>query len=105
MTDLQKEAHEFAEHCLIDMETRNQMGLGVNVADDLAFCYRAGAEERGRSEYKQGYSDAVHDFGIWKDGVQRIGCLETPIKKVLDRKFGEVMTASPALDLETKSND
>jgi hypothetical protein len=37
--------------------------------------------------YREGYCDAVRDFGIWKDGVQRIGCLETPIKEVLARRF------------------
>lgn len=39
--------------------------------------------------YEEGYTEAVKDFGIWKDGVQRIGCLETPIKEVLARKFGK----------------
>lgn len=30
-----------------------------------------------------GYWWALCDFGIWKDGVQRIGCLETPIKEAM----------------------
>ena len=29
-----------------------------------------------------GYMDAVRDFGIWKDGIQTIGCRETPIKEI-----------------------
>lgn len=37
--------------------------------------------------YVQGYTEAVRDFGIYRDGVQRIGCLETPIKEVLAQKF------------------
>ena len=40
-----------------------------------------------RARYKEGYSDALHDFGIWGNGVQRIGCLETPIKEILKSKF------------------
>jgi hypothetical protein len=39
--------------------------------------------------YRAGYTEALKDFGIWKNGVQHIGCLETPIKEVLAKKFGE----------------
>jgi hypothetical protein len=39
--------------------------------------------------YRAGYTEAVHDFGIWKNGVQTIGCLYTPIKEVLAKKFNE----------------
>lgn len=35
--------------------------------------------------WRDGYIQAIKDFGIWKDGVQRIGCLETPIKEIIAR--------------------
>lgn len=29
--------------------------------------------------FAEGYCDAVSAYGIWKDGQQRIGCMEKPI--------------------------
>ena len=40
--------------------------------------------------YLKGYIEAVHDFGIWKNGNRTIGCMETPIKKVIERKLKEL---------------
>lgn len=37
--------------------------------------------------FLRGYETAVRDFGIYKDGVQKIGCLETPIKEVIERLY------------------
>lgn len=39
----------------------------------------------------RGYRQAVEDFSIWKDGVRRIGCLDTSIKFVLLRALDELM--------------
>jgi len=35
-----------------------------------------------RPYYNEGYKQALDDYAIWKDGVQVIGCLETPIKEI-----------------------
>jgi hypothetical protein len=59
---------------------------------------QAEVEEIQDRFFREGYSTAVHDFGIWKDGVQRIGYLETPIKEVLSKRF----PGSP-LDVNLKS--
>ena len=37
--------------------------------------------------YLKGYIEAINDFGIWKDGTTTIGCMETPTKKVIERKL------------------
>ncbi len=37
--------------------------------------------------FLRGYETAVRDFGIYKDGVQKIGCLETPIKEIIERLY------------------
>ena len=37
--------------------------------------------------FRQGYLEAVSTFGIWKDGVQRIGAMQTDIKRI----FGNVL--------------
>lgn len=36
--------------------------------------------------YLRGYWAALNDYGIWKDGSQTIGCLETPIREALFRE-------------------
>lgn len=33
--------------------------------------------------FESGFKYALEQFGIWKDGVCRIGCLDTPIKEIL----------------------
>lgn len=40
--------------------------------------------------YRDGYVEALNDFGIWKNGVQHIGCLERPIKEIIAEKFPEL---------------
>lgn len=40
--------------------------------------------------YLAGYRNALEDFGIWKDGVQRVGCLETPIKEAYEKKRAQM---------------
>ena len=34
--------------------------------------------------YDEGYTQALLDFGIWKDGTQVIGCLETSVKEIVE---------------------
>jgi len=34
-----------------------------------------------------GYWQALNDFAIWGQGVQRIGCLDTPIKRLADEEW------------------
>lgn len=66
---------------------------------DLA-CERPGGQNKKLAEkyleqlkeiklqfFLRGYETAVRDFGIYKDGVQKIGCLETPIKEVIERLY------------------
>jgi hypothetical protein len=43
-----------------------------------------------REYYLAGYWEALSDFGIWSDGVQYIGCLQTPIKEAFLRKKKEL---------------
>ncbi len=40
-----------------------------------------GIREEREEIYDLGYRRALDTYGIWKDGVQRIGCFETPIKE------------------------
>lgn len=40
--------------------------------------------------FMSGYWRALQDYGIWKDGVQTIGCLETPIKECLLKELKRV---------------
>lgn len=40
-----------------------------------------------RRVWFRGYYQAIDDFGIWGQGVQRIGCLETPIKEVANKTW------------------
>ena len=36
--------------------------------------------------WQAGFKHALNWYGIWKDGVQRIGCQETPIKEATPMK-------------------
>lgn len=47
-------------------------------------------EREKKLSYFEGYEAAVRDFGIWKDGVARIGMFETPIREVIERKRKEM---------------
>ncbi len=37
--------------------------------------------KREQEEFASGFIAALNCFGIWKDGQQVIGCMETPISK------------------------
>ena len=37
--------------------------------------------------YLRGYYQAINDFGIWRNGTQYIGALETPIKEAMLQKL------------------
>lgn len=37
--------------------------------------------------YLRGYWKALSDFGIWKDGKQYIGCMETEINEAMQNKL------------------
>ena len=39
--------------------------------------------------YLKGYWKALCDFGIWKNGERLIGCMETSIHEVMQRKLSE----------------
>jgi len=39
-------------------------------------------DTKSRLYYNKGYKQALSEYAIWKDGVQVIGCLETPIKEI-----------------------
>jgi len=36
-----------------------------------------------KEAYRFGYIEALREFGIWKDGVRRIGALETDINDII----------------------
>ena len=38
--------------------------------------------------FQRGYIGALYDYGIWKGGVLTVGCLETPVRKVV-KEFDE----------------
>lgn len=38
------------------------------------------------SAYDAGYVDGVTAFAIWKDGVQQVGCLRTPLEQSLAQR-------------------
>jgi len=44
------------------------------------------SEDEFRAVYERGYWAALDAFGIWKDGTQRIGCNEEPIRSVFNGK-------------------
>ena len=33
--------------------------------------------------YREGYTDGVSNYAIWKDGEQLVGCMQRPLKQVL----------------------
>lgn len=35
--------------------------------------------------WAMGYAQCLRDYGIYKDGVQKIGCLEKPIKPIIEQ--------------------
>ena len=45
--------------------------LGNNATSHMNDCYDAG------------YIQAISDYGVWKDGTQVIGCMETPVREVV----------------------
>ena len=40
--------------------------------------------------YEQGFIAAVEAFGIWKDGKQKIGCLERTVSEEISRFLSEI---------------
>ena len=40
--------------------------------------------------FKKGYIQAIKDYGIWKNGTQTIGCMETPVKEVIQKIEKEI---------------
>lgn len=60
-----------------------QIGRNNPHAEDLVMDEQT-AEERVRElSWVRGYAQAIRDYGIWSNGTQHIGCLETPIKEVI----------------------
>lgn len=39
--------------------------------------------------YFEGYSDAAYNYGIWRNGTQVIGCLDTPVKEAIKKRFSD----------------
>lgn len=44
----------------------------------------------------KGWADACKDFGIWKSGTQVIGCMETPVRELIDRKGAKMNLCAKA---------
>lgn len=42
---------------------------------------------------REGYAKALDDYAIWKDGVQRIGCMDRDIKEIMVKYDLEVARA------------
>jgi len=40
-------------------------------------------KEMCRAAYRRGVKEALNQFGIYKDGVQRIGAMEHPILEIM----------------------
>lgn len=38
-----------------------------------------------RSGYLAGLEEGIRRYAIWSDGEQRVGCMRTPLKKVLEQ--------------------
>lgn len=100
MTDeleLQLKAYfsEMREHLFTDVtmnfkKPMDQLKSSYNTLFDVfVLGFKKIYEDSQAENYKRGYVDALNDYGIWKDGVQRIGCMETPIKDVIAAKFGD----------------
>lgn len=53
--------------------------------EDLLDCIRQIKLEM----WMDGYEQACLDFGVWRHGVQVIGCLETPVKEVIAKLRGK----------------
>lgn len=34
--------------------------------------------------YRQGYIDAISNYAVWRDGVQYVGILQTPLKEMIE---------------------
>lgn len=54
-----------------------------------------------------GFAYALDQYGVWKDGVQRIGCMERPIKEVLEEfdrsgKARQLVAEKPTQLLSTR---
>ena len=45
---------------------------------------RSLAKEVDEASYKKGYSHAVSNYAIWRDGQRYVGVLQTPLEKVLE---------------------
>jgi hypothetical protein len=41
-------------------------------------------EAQFRVEFLKGKIDGIRDYAIWKNGDQFVGCLEKPLREVLD---------------------
>lgn len=50
------------------------------------------------AEYLLGYWEALQDFGIWRTGVQHIGCTETPIREAMLKKAARLKVSPEELD-------
>ena len=50
---------------------------------DRATCLGRNATSHMQDCYDEGYIQAISDYGIWKDGIQVIGCMETPVREVV----------------------
>jgi|694.fasta_scaffold35311_5 hypothetical protein len=56
---------------------------GVSVNGGTVHCHGC-----FKKAYREGYATCLQDYGIWKNGKQYIGCMETHIQDAL-RKFDE----------------
>jgi hypothetical protein len=54
--------------------------------------YREGYQAYNGESFGQGFDAgfeyALDAFGIWKEGIQTIGCLDTPIKEIIKEVRG-----------------
>lgn len=42
------------------------------------------ADSHMKGCYDEGYMQAISEYGIWKDGTQVIGCMETSVQEIIE---------------------
>ena len=54
--------------------------------------------EEKKELYFSGYATAIMDYGIWHDGVQTIGCMETEVKVIIEELAKELNIKGVRID-------
>lgn len=52
-------------------------------------------EANARTAFLRGKIEGITDYAIWRNGEQLVGCLETPLKEVLQPMLDELTVTPP----------